>query len=101
MAGGGFAGSTRRDRLPKDWPKRRAKVLKRDNRICYVCGHPGADGVDHVIPGDDHSETNLRAIHHHVEPYCHRTKSAREGGQAAQAKRIPRNRPQEKHPGMV
>ncbi len=76
-------------------------MLKRDNRICHVCLGPGADGVDHVIPGDDHSLENLKAIHHHVEPFCHRAKSSAEGGRAAQAKRIPRKRPQERHPGML
>lgn len=98
---GAWQGSTRRARLPADWPKRKAHVLKRDGRICHVCGQPGADGVDHVIPGDDHSDANLKAIHHNVAPYCHRAKSSSEGGRAAQAKRIPRNRPTEAHPGLL
>jgi 5-methylcytosine-specific restriction protein A len=101
MAGGQWAGSSRRGRLPDDWPKIRNRVLKRDGRICHICHASGADGVDHVIPGDDHSEANLRAVHHNVEPYCHRAKSSAEGGRAAQAKRIPRSRPAEKHPGML
>lgn len=101
MAGGKWAGSNRRSRLPADWPKIRSRVLKRDGRICHICHQPGADGVDHVIPGDDHSEANLRAVHHNTPPYCHRTKSSSEGGRAAQAKRIPRKRPQERHPGLI
>lgn len=98
---GQWEGSTRRSRLPADWPKRRNQVLKRDGRICHVCRGPGADGVDHLTPGDDHGLDNLAAIHHNVWPHCHRTKSSSEGGLAAQAKRIPRSRPAEKHPGLV
>lgn len=98
---GNWEGSTRRSRLPADWPKRRNQVLKRDNRICHVCRGPGADGVDHLVPGDDHSLDNLAAIHHNVEPHCHRTKSSREGGQAARLKKIPRRRPSERHPGLL
>lgn len=101
MAGGRWAGSSRRDRLPADWPKIRNKVLKRDGRVCHICHAPGADGVDHIVAGDDHSLENLAAIHHNVAPYCHRAKSSAEGGRAAQAKRIPRSRPQEKHPGLL
>ena len=91
-------------RLPSDWygPNgRRAKVLERDQGICHICHQPGADAVDHKNPGDDHSFENLGAIHQDVWPYCHRTKSAKEGSQAAQAKRALRNRPVEKHPGML
>lgn len=98
---GQWAGSNRRNRLPKNWPAIRSRILKRDGRICHVCQQPGADGVDHVIPGDDHSDANLKAIHHNVAPYCHRRKSSSEGGQAARAKRIPRKRPPERHPGLL
>lgn len=53
--------------------------------VCHICGHPGADAVDHVIPvalrpdlADD--ESNLRPAHH-TEPCptcgekCNRVKS--------------------------
>lgn len=103
---GQWAGSTRRQRLPPDWfgPNgTRARILKRDNRICYVCHGPNADAVDHKNQGDDHSDANLAAIHQDVWPYCHRTKSSSEGGQAAAAaaRRRPRKRPQEPHPGLI
>lgn len=101
MTSGRWAGSTRRARLPNDWPKRRAAVLKRDNGVCHVCRGPGADAVDHIIPGDDHSLENLAPIHDRVWPHCHRRKSAAEGSRAAQAKRIPRRRPEEPHPGLI
>lgn len=95
--GNAWRGSTRRSRLPSDWAARRRAVLVRDRGRCHVCGKPGATEVDHVQPGDDHSLTNLAAIHR----TCHATKSAREGGQAAWRNRPPRRRPAERHPGSL
>lgn len=51
--------------------------------VCYICGKPGADAVDHVRPwveckrlGIDPDElSNLRPAHHDVEPKCNRRKS--------------------------
>lgn len=83
-----WVGSTRKQRLPTDWRTRKLIVLNRDKRICYVCGEDGADAVDHVIAGDDHSLENLKAIHDHVAPHCHRYKSSREGHEAKAANRI-------------
>jgi len=102
MANGRWTGSTRRDRLPKNWPAIRRRILKRDNYTCTwptrggTCGQPATD-VDHIINNDDHSDSNLRAL---CSPH-HQIKSSAEGGRAAQAKRIPRSRPQEKHPGLL
>lgn len=74
--------SGRYERLPKDWGTLSLFILDRDNHICYICGESGADGVDHVIAGDDHSPSNLKAIHHNREPYCHRYKTSQEGNKA-------------------
>lgn len=71
--------SHRGARLPDDWRIRLAYVLKRDDYICYLCGKPGADSVDHVRPGDDHEYENLKAVHENVYPHCHRHKTSREG----------------------
>ena len=41
-------------------------VLARDNYVCWLCGLPGADSADHVVPraqGGDDRLTNLRAAH--------------------------------------
>jgi 5-methylcytosine-specific restriction endonuclease McrA len=77
-------------------------VLRRDQGICYVCQLPGADSVDHVIPGDSHDEANLKAIH---KAPCHARKSSHEGGTAAGAQRriraAARFRAPEKHPGIL
>lgn len=89
---------------PKGWGSLRQRILKRDNHACQMptplgeCG-AWANEVDHITPaslGGSDSEDNLRAL-------CsqhHKVKSSREGGQASAAKRIPRNRPAEQHPGL-
>ncbi|MGH3760266.1 HNH endonuclease [Actinophytocola sp.] len=90
-----WARSTRRTRLPPDWPRIRARVLRRDP-ICRLCGTAPSTEVDHIRPGDDHSDTNLRGV---CTP-CHRTKSAHEGGTAAAARRSRRRPPEPDHPGL-
>lgn len=100
-----WEGSTRRQRLPPDWHRTRQAVLRDHNRICHICHQPGADTVDHVIPGDRHDRANLRPVHDRTPPHCHRAKSSREGGQAAgqarRARAAARNRPPEPHPGLI
>jgi hypothetical protein len=56
------AGGTRR------WRRLVAFVLERDQRICWRCGHPGADTGGHVIAVDlrpelEYDPTNVRAEH--------------------------------------
>lgn len=100
---GGWEGSDRKDRLPANWAseivpevKRRAggqcqKILPSGAR----CPRPGSD-VDHVIPNDDHRYSNLRLLctEHHAK------KSSREGNDARRAKRAPKRRREERHPGL-
>lgn len=89
--------STRRSRLPANWPELREAVLARNpRRVCHLCGRPGGDTVDHIIPGDDHRLVNLDWVHDDKPPHCHRAKSAREG--AAARPRL--FRPPEPHPGL-
>ena len=87
-----FIGSTRGSRLPNDWRTRRSIVLKRDQSICYLCGEAGADTVDHVIAGDDHSLENLKAVHDRVAPHCHRYKTSNDAHEAKKAQAIKRRR---------
>jgi 5-methylcytosine-specific restriction protein A len=94
-----WAGSTRRQALPPDWPKRRRYVLhERDQGRCYLCGQPGATEVDHVKPiaegGTSHLD-NLAAVH----PTCHATKTAAEATRG-KARRLRRAREAEQHPGL-
>ncbi|WP_328604787.1 HNH endonuclease [Amycolatopsis sp. NBC_00345] len=91
-----WSGSDRAARLPREWPRRRARILRRDP-VCQVCLLAPSTEVDHVIPGDDHADSNLQGI---CTP-CHATKSGREGGRAAAARRPSARRPAEPHPGLI
>jgi 5-methylcytosine-specific restriction endonuclease McrA len=53
-------------------------VMEKYGGVCHVCGHPGADQVDHVIPlaeGGPDTFANRRPIH--SKP-CHAAKTAEE-----------------------
>lgn len=56
-------------RLRKGRPYREARlyVLARDGGLCHICGRPGADTADHVVPiaagGHPTSALNMRAAH--------------------------------------
>jgi 5-methylcytosine-specific restriction endonuclease McrA len=53
-------------RTGRPWQRRKARIIRRDSGICHLCGQPGADTADHLIPwsqgGSDH-DTNLAAAH--------------------------------------
>ncbi|TMS00177.1 HNH endonuclease [Nonomuraea basaltis] len=88
--------------LPKGWGVIRKRILKRDGFVCtwidggMRCSVPATD-VDHIGDPADHSEANLRSL---CQPH-HRRRSSAQGGRAAQAKKIPRKRRQEAHPGLL
>lgn len=98
MPSGKWAGSLRVRRLPAKWAELRRQVFAIHGDTCHLCGLPGADTVDHVVPGDDHSLANLRPAH---DRPCHRRKSAQEGVQARAARREAVRRPTERHPGLL
>lgn len=98
--------STRRQRLPSNWPQIRKRVLARDGKMCQVQMDDGticlddANEVDHIKAGDNHSDANLQAICR----WHHKRKSSHEGGVAAQAKarRIRSSfKRVEDHPGLM
>jgi 5-methylcytosine-specific restriction protein A len=83
--------------LPRNWTRIRQRILRRDGGVCYVCGRPGADTVDHIVPasnGGTDDDDNLAAIH---EVPCHQRKTAIE----ANAAKPKRKRPPERHPGLL
>lgn len=50
-----------------------AYTLRRDNGICWICGHPGADTRDHITPVDldptiANDPTNWAAAHGTARP---------------------------------
>ncbi len=98
--------SGRRHELPPKWAAIRRRILRRDEHRCTVrnvyderCSEPATD-VDHIRPGNDHSDSNLRS----VCEWHHNRKSGREGA-AARAANWRRNdrkyRRSETHPGLV
>lgn len=80
-----------------EWVHRiRPRILKRDDWICYVCGQPGADQVDHITPraeGGSDEDWNLAAIH---GTPCHRDKTLAEAARGRA--RMTRARPTRRHP---
>ncbi len=57
---------------------RTARIIARDHGCCHVCGRPGADEADHVVPlaeGGPDTDDNLAAIH--ATP-CHQAKTRAE-----------------------
>jgi 5-methylcytosine-specific restriction endonuclease McrA len=54
-------------RQSRAWRKIKAEVLAA-SRVCWLCGHDGADTVDHVVPLSlrpdlAHDRNNLRPAH--------------------------------------
>lgn len=91
--------SDRLDRLPDNWDEIRSKVLARDRHKCQAKGEGcqvEATEVDHVVRGDNHDLSNLRAICER----CHARKSAKEGNEAKARLKALRRRPPERHPGL-
>lgn len=94
--------SNRRQRLPKDWPTIRARVIADAHGQCQAsqhapdCDHRATD-VDHIIPGDNHTRANLQAL----SAACHRAKTAHESAQRNQQRAAMRRRPTETHPGAL
>jgi 5-methylcytosine-specific restriction protein A len=80
-----WEGSKRSERtnLSGSRQQKRAKyVLEKHDTICHVCGHPGSNQADHVIPlaeGGADTTTNMRPIH---DVPCHRDKTAAEAARA-------------------
>ena len=98
---GRWQGSNRSSRLPHDWASRIVPlVFATYGTTCHVCGQPGADEVDHVRAGDDHSLDNLRPIHGRATPQrCHARKSSAEGNTARW--KVRQRRQPERHPGLL
>lgn len=67
-------------RSGRPWRRIKARVVRRDAGICHLCGKPGADSADHVIPaahGGTNAMSNLKAVHHDVYPNCNRIRGDR------------------------
>lgn len=64
-------------RTGRPWQARKRRIIRRDNGICHICGQPGADTADHIIPwanGGTDTDDNLAAAHHDTGQRCNRIK---------------------------
>lgn len=109
-----WEGSTRRARLPDNWPELRAEAERLNpTHVCHWCGRPGGTDLDHKQRGDHncqdpgtHSpqcQCNLDWIHSRTDVLagrsrrnCHGAKTGAEGAAARQ----PLNRPPDVHPAL-
>lgn len=49
-----------------EWERLSLRVRREERGMCYLCGGPGADTADHVIPlarGGTNTRANMRAAH--------------------------------------
>jgi 5-methylcytosine-specific restriction protein A len=98
-----WSGSTRKQRLPRDWDERRATVRDRAGGRCQAtmrdgtrCDELGTD-CDHIKHGDNHSLSNLQWLC----SWHHNKKTAQEAARARRYVRVPSARkPREQHPGL-
>lgn len=97
-----WSSSNRREQLPPDWHKIRARILKRDTHTCKwplsfgaLCGNP-AHEVDHRHTPTNHSDNNLWALC----PTHHTIKTTQES-LAARPRLAPKQRSIEKHPNKI
>ncbi|MGW3486545.1 HNH endonuclease [Streptomyces sp. NPDC001054] len=100
---GGWSGSNRRAELPPNWyTDIRPRVLARDEYRCRnrtggrVCGR-WANQVDHIGDKNDHRPEMLQALC----AQCHGRKSSAQGNAARWAPAARRDRPAERHPGLL
>lgn len=101
-----WEGSDRRQELPPDWDTRRLRIFRRDGYRCTHrdvygerCTGP-AEECDHIVPGGDHSDENLRSLC----SWHHGKKSGAEGARAAYLNRKRHDRKfrrTEVHPGLM
>ena len=97
-----WRGSNRKSRLPADWSRLRAAVLKRCGFRCEWrdngarCWNEATD-ADHIEAGDNHSLDNLQGLcrAHHL------TKTGREARAVQEKFKALRRLPEEKQPGVI
>lgn len=57
---------TATQRMGSGWNQISRRIISRDNGICHICGLPGADTADHLVPrakGGTNHPSNLAAAH--------------------------------------
>ncbi|MGI8753582.1 MAG: HNH endonuclease [Acidimicrobiales bacterium] len=100
----GMTWATTKSGMPGDWRRRRAATLAEHDGRCHLCGHAGAEQVDHVVPrsqGGTDDVGNLAPAHAQPCPTCGRRCHQAKTQTEAAAGRTPRRRRAERHPGLV
>jgi 5-methylcytosine-specific restriction endonuclease McrA len=98
-------------------PKKQQRVLTTHHGVCHLCGHGGAEQVDHIIPWSEwtnptlsvHDASNLAPAHGQPCPTCsitchdNKTKAeaARGRARATARQQAAKRRPPEQHPGSL
>lgn len=83
-----WEGSDRREKVRSGsaQQKRARYVMRRDDSICHLCGLPGSEEIDHVVPlaeGGSDELDNLAPAHKR----CHAKKSSAEAQRGRERKR--------------
>lgn len=65
------------ERMGKGWARISKQVIKRDKGVCWICGLPGADTADHLIPRAQGGGSDTREL-----AAAHRTCNSRRGAKA-------------------
>ena len=62
--------------LTERWYRELKKQILAQNDTCILCGHSGADSIDHIVPvsrgGAERDPSNWAPIHNSPCPYCGR-----------------------------
>ena len=71
----------------RPWRRLVARIVERDQGICWLCGYGGATSADHVVAiadgGHPTDPANLRAAHQ----YCNLARSARRSNEMRASRR--------------
>ncbi|RKS76483.1 hypothetical protein BZB76_1839 [Actinomadura pelletieri DSM 43383] len=96
------SGNWRTEPRPVDWPARVEHVRRRDQSCRWVDGDTVCGSVDRLevhhrgAPGDHRLEMLVLLCHRH-----HAKITGQQAATARRANRKPRNRPPERHPGLL
>lgn len=91
--------------VPGNWKSLKAKVLKDHAGRCHLCGHDGAEQVDHIVNvarGGTHALDNLAPAHGTPCPTCQRRcHTEKTQAESLLGRPMLGSRSRERHPGLI